>query len=578
MNIYGHEPGPGSLETWYIRFLLEGTYRDSDITMSFSLHWLRPLSEAKSMVRSQTSSALSLDSTIASWVSRCSSEHSKCNFVLPRKQPKPTRLLEIRKENEDLKVQLLERIGIPEECRYVALSYRWDADSTTLLSRTNIKDFKKDVPVSSLPKIFQDVFHVSIALGLSHVWIDSLCILQDSSDDWAREATTMAEAYQNAALNIAATACFGSNVGLTSEPHRKRPKVLIAATDVRLGDQRLQGSCRVVQDNFWAVHIDEAPLNQRGWVVQERFFSPRTLHFGKYQVLWQCQELQASEAFPEGPDQLMSKSNFVPYGAIAGSHRRDPIRQAWYAIVERYTSSALTISTDKLIAMTSMTKKFESLLNDKNVAGLWESTLITDLLWYIEDTDGNKKGRSYKDRAPTWSWASLDCGVKPILSLYPPPDCVATRIALTQQHQHPYWRGQLRLEAPLMKVQCSLPHSLDLVDISAKEATMQLRAFFDAPQQDFESIYQISHRGAVGRKNLWVHAFLISRSPLAGLFLKRTSQHGQYTRIGYFDGDYGRIGRYNNDDVAGFWKDGFDMAEVDYFENLGNGSYTFAIV
>jgi hypothetical protein len=36
------------------------------------------------------------------------------------------------------------------------------------------------------------------------LWIDSLCIIQDSREDWQREAPMMCDVYQNAFLNISA--------------------------------------------------------------------------------------------------------------------------------------------------------------------------------------------------------------------------------------------------------------------------------------------------------------------------------------------------------------------------------------
>ena len=47
-------------------------------------------------------------------------------------------------------------------------------------------------------------------------------------------------------------------------------------------------------------------------------------------------------------------------------------------------------------------------LQDEYLAGLWRSTLLTDLLWYaLPDTsEGTSRAEVY--RAPSWSWASVD--------------------------------------------------------------------------------------------------------------------------------------------------------------------------
>jgi hypothetical protein len=50
----------------------------------------------------------------------------------------------------------------------------------------------KDIRVSLLPQTFQDAIHIAQRLGVNYLYIDSLYILQDSVEDWQREAATMA--------------------------------------------------------------------------------------------------------------------------------------------------------------------------------------------------------------------------------------------------------------------------------------------------------------------------------------------------------------------------------------------------
>ncbi|KAH7628720.1 hypothetical protein B0T09DRAFT_344492 [Sordaria sp. MPI-SDFR-AT-0083] len=54
---------------------------------------------------------------------------------------------------------------------------------------------------------------------------------------------------------------------------------------------KMEGSC-----NF-EPSVPHAPLYKRGWTLQERALSTRTLHCGK-QLYWECMTSKASEAFP----------------------------------------------------------------------------------------------------------------------------------------------------------------------------------------------------------------------------------------------------------------------------------------
>ena len=87
---------------------------------------------------------------------------------------------------------------------YIALSHCWgltipDAGRTTL-GRRNMSIF-----AGNLPRTFQDFIEIARRLEIRYVWIDSLCIIQDSGDDWEKEAAQMASIYSNAHLTIAAS-------------------------------------------------------------------------------------------------------------------------------------------------------------------------------------------------------------------------------------------------------------------------------------------------------------------------------------------------------------------------------------
>ena len=89
--------------------------------------------------------------------------------------------------------------------RYITLSHRWTAQ--TELSSTNSSNFedrKQSIIMSDLSETFCDAIKVTQKLGIRYLWIDSICIIQDSTNDWARESSNMMAIYESAWLNIAA--------------------------------------------------------------------------------------------------------------------------------------------------------------------------------------------------------------------------------------------------------------------------------------------------------------------------------------------------------------------------------------
>ncbi|KAF4991919.1 hypothetical protein FDECE_13861 [Fusarium decemcellulare] len=100
----------------------------------------------------------------------------------------------------------------------------------------------------------------------------------------------------------------------------------------------------------------------------------------------------------------------------------------WYTIVEAYTRSQLTFSTDRFVAISSMVKRIQQSTGRVYAAGLWEDSLVTDILWFVPGTPGARVHETLSPRqkdmlrdaqrpstatpmAPTWSWMSVDAAV-----------------------------------------------------------------------------------------------------------------------------------------------------------------------
>ncbi|KAI1081288.1 hypothetical protein F5B20DRAFT_537639 [Whalleya microplaca] len=63
---------------------------------------------------------------------------------------------------------------------------------------------------------------------------------------------------------------------------------------------------------------------------------------------------------------------------------------------------------DKLVAISGIAKSYQSVFRSDYVAGLWKSNLCQNLCWYSR----NNLERISTYRAPSWSWASVDGGVR----------------------------------------------------------------------------------------------------------------------------------------------------------------------
>ncbi|KAL2880720.1 hypothetical protein SGCOL_003747 [Colletotrichum sp. CLE4] len=211
------------------------------------------------------------------WLRVCNEQH---NHGIDNLTELPTRVLDVG-TNTDSTIRLCDGKSLPHE-RYIALSHCWGVNSQAQVRtlKENIDVFRMHIDFGILPKSFQDAVTVSRALGVQYLWIDSLCIIQNDKQDWAFEATRMEHVFSSAYCTIAATAASSSAEGFLRQKS-KHSFVTLAGSD---------GGFTFVRKAIDDFHhdVEQAVLNQRGWVLQERALSRRTLHFTATQVYWEC--------------------------------------------------------------------------------------------------------------------------------------------------------------------------------------------------------------------------------------------------------------------------------------------------
>jgi hypothetical protein len=337
-------------------------------------------------------------------IEKCEKEHASC---LPgREELLPKRLVDLGPiEHEEDNCRLVE---FPENARvrgtYACLSHCWGQDPMPITTtQKTILENKKSMSLSRLPPTFRDALLITRKLKLRYIWIDSLCIVQDSRSDWESESAKMASIYKNAFITIAATASPDFQGGCFSKSkadlcfHIKQSGVLDTVIAART---EVTGKLP-----------DLYPLLTRGWVYQERMLSRRYLHFYRNELMLECREQRVCECgnHPGRLDvygeQLAAKSKYHNPGV-------NRLAASWQKVVMNYSMLRLSESSDKLPAIFGCAQDMGDPDRGIYLAGLWERTLGEDLLW----TPRNYSTVSHPTnwRAPSWTWASIDTpdGVK----------------------------------------------------------------------------------------------------------------------------------------------------------------------
>jgi Heterokaryon incompatibility protein (HET) len=302
---------------------------------------------------------------------------------------------------------------------YVTLSHCWGNVSERLVTnKANYQQHLQEISFENLARTFQDAIIVTRQLGVRFLWIDCLCIIQDSSEDWQRECPKMGQIYRDSLVTIAGPGAADSSAGFLHERQHWKFQPARFELSCLMGDGESIGDVCLAYHGCDAFPIhpleSDSPLEKRGWIFQERILSQRILYFGSRKMYFEC------------CTNFRHEDSHVP--CIEGLSRtrlkKEPLTKLenisywdWQSILRTYTAARLTKPTDKLPALSGLVSTAQPNLGNRYLAGIWESQILTGLGWYIEDTDLKSTVASLDSGyiAPSWSWAS----VKSPISTFP---------------------------------------------------------------------------------------------------------------------------------------------------------------
>ncbi|KAJ0332312.1 hypothetical protein COL5a_002020 [Colletotrichum fioriniae] len=278
----------------------------------------------------------------------------------------PSRFLMLQGQ-ESSRVYLKETKGI--EGRYAALSYCWGPGRPGLITtKDNYRDHQDfGILISNLPETIRDAFHAARMLGLDYLWVDRLCIVQDSVDDWAHEAALMCAVYSGATLTLSADGSNSATQGLFQSDQTL--SALEYRTYYEPGGDNLVYIKRPSHASLSGRASDMTqPIDQRGWTMQERLMSPRVLHFTQEEMVWECNTLTECECRRES---AMSTRELAP-SSIA---TREGLYKHW-----RHIMPALRGLDDKFQRVMQDFLGQDTGVKDEYLARLWRNDLVEALL------------------------------------------------------------------------------------------------------------------------------------------------------------------------------------------------------
>lgn len=180
---------------------------------------------------------------LSCWLENCLRNHSKCRAAQHGFTPSRLLQLDCFPGSQDIRLVEFGSNARPRSApvSYAALSHCWGMPGRLPIKtlKENLSKHLERIRFGDLSRTFQDAVQVARGLQLSYLWIDSLCIVQDDTEDWIREAEQMANVYRESVCTISALSADGGDSGCRVNACGE-PVEQLRYVDLDIGEYRIR--------------------------------------------------------------------------------------------------------------------------------------------------------------------------------------------------------------------------------------------------------------------------------------------------------------------------------------------------
>ncbi|KAF5491796.1 hypothetical protein CGCS363_v011191 [Colletotrichum siamense] len=339
-----------------------------------------------------------------------------------------------------------------KDLNYLTLSYVWGkTPQKEMLFEANRNKLQKENSLKGrLSRTIEDACTFTKDMGTRYIWVDALCIVQDSDADKAVQIGKMADTYVNALLNIIAASGKDSHAGLpgiSTDRNRLQKEITIRTSKSEEGICLLSTLSHT--SSRFSNFTSDTTWSSRGWTLQERAVSRRSITFLDEQITWACCESHWSEETNSEASAVVSWFNLSGSESYLNSAYRDRYApemdgdQMWHKLhrlARDYSNRELTGEGDAYDAFSAIIQQAQEMSGEQFLWGLPTSRFELGLCWEPNlegvrrrsalttlPTTSLKKKVSF----PSWSWIGwkgpigltiedrhVEAGLDPVISCY----------------------------------------------------------------------------------------------------------------------------------------------------------------
>jgi hypothetical protein len=416
------------------------------------------------------------------WLGKCQKEHYRCKLGSPEFADKvtgpggrfPSRIIDLHAyslETPDAALIPFPGLG----CPYATLSYCWgQVEERGYVTTSSMVEGGKvrRLVFNEMPATIQHAFEIAWRVGFRYLWVDAICIVQDSREDWHKEAVKMGWIYCNSALTIAADyswnvtgGCFNWQSAIQAKYFKETVEIAHHLDDgtrasLWFFSPHAHGTNPIIKRL-----IGTTALSQRGWAFQEQALSPRVLHYTRDQIIWECREAYHTE------DNIpIVHSEWKSLQTLSGSifplsqhgNLRELSINAWYMdIACVYSRRKFTFWTDRTAAISGIARIMATRIDSEYLGGTWMRGIEFGLSW----SRWGKNHQTGTERlpGPSFSWLML---LAPVFWSIKPGGDIKSYITLLS-HSKKLTREDpfSDISAAVLKLKCRLiPSTIRIVD------------------------------------------------------------------------------------------------------------------